>query len=138
MANVERRMEESKRECREQVQELTLLQTQGFKLCLAIVGPLRVRSHLSEGMRIATLCHTKMAEELAALRAAISSVAVFVLGCSPNEAFWVEVDELIAKFLKQVEWRSLLERPSTSVCDIILGPPFGQAWLADRQEEAVV
>jgi hypothetical protein len=87
MANVERRMEESKRECREQVEELTLLQTQGFKLCLAIVGPLRVRSHLSEGMRIATLYHTKMVEELAALRAVISSVAVFVLGCSPTKPF---------------------------------------------------
>jgi hypothetical protein len=36
--------------CWERVEELTFLQTQGSEICLDIVGPLRVRSHLSEGM----------------------------------------------------------------------------------------
>jgi hypothetical protein len=34
---------------------------------LVVVSSPRVRSHLSEGMRIATLYHTKMVEEHAAL-----------------------------------------------------------------------
>jgi hypothetical protein len=56
---------------------------------------------------------------------------------SPNEAFWVEVvDELVAKFQKQEERRSHLERPDTRVYDLILGPPTGQAWLDIRLEEA--
>jgi hypothetical protein len=46
--------EEFEREHREQFEELTLLQTQGYELCLAIVGPPRVRNHLSEGMQIST------------------------------------------------------------------------------------
>jgi hypothetical protein len=55
--------------------------------CLAIVYPLRVRNHLSEGMQISTLSHAKMAEEVATLRAVVSSVTEFMLGHSPNEAF---------------------------------------------------
>jgi hypothetical protein len=43
-ADAERRLEESKRVCWEHVEELILLQTRGSKLCLTIVGPLRVRS----------------------------------------------------------------------------------------------
>jgi hypothetical protein len=48
VADAERRLEDSKRECRVLVEELTLLQTQGFELCLVVVGHPRVRSHLSE------------------------------------------------------------------------------------------
>jgi hypothetical protein len=57
-ADVVRRWEMSKRECQQHFEELTLLRTQGFELCLAIVGPPRVRNHLSEGMRLAVLRHT--------------------------------------------------------------------------------
>jgi hypothetical protein len=49
-AYIERRREESERECWERVEELSLLQTRGFELCQAIVGPSRVRSHLLDGM----------------------------------------------------------------------------------------
>jgi hypothetical protein len=73
----------------------------GIQLHGHLVGPLRVRSHLSEGMRIAVLLHTKMAEQLAALRAAVSFAAHSMLGHSPTEALRVDVvDELIAKFWK--------------------------------------
>jgi hypothetical protein len=75
------------------------LQTRGSELCLAIVGPLRVRSHLSVEMRIASLQHIEMAGELAALRAAVSFGMKFALEHSPNDTFRVEVmDELIAEF----------------------------------------
>jgi hypothetical protein len=98
VTDAEWRLEESKRECREQVKELTLLQIRGFELCLTVVGPPRVRSHLLEGMRVATLCYTEMARELAALRTTVSSTAEFTLGHSPNDTFLVEVvDELIAE-----------------------------------------
>jgi hypothetical protein len=68
-------------------------------MCQSIVGPLRVKSHLSEGMQIATICHVEMAEKVAALRAAVSSAAEFMLGRSPTKAFKVEVvDKLAAEF----------------------------------------
>jgi hypothetical protein len=38
-------------------------------------------------LKIVALRHTKMVEELTVLRAAVSSVAKFTLGRSPNEAF---------------------------------------------------
>jgi chromosome segregation ATPase len=50
VADTERWQEESNRKCQEWVEELTLLQARGSELCQAIVGPPRVRSHLSEGM----------------------------------------------------------------------------------------
>jgi hypothetical protein len=75
------------REHQEQFEELTLLQTQGSELCLAIVGSPRVRNHLSEGMRVAALCHTEMAGELAVLRAVVFSAVEFTLGCLPDEIF---------------------------------------------------
>jgi hypothetical protein len=104
VANVEWWLEESKRECREQVEELTLLQTLGSELCLAVVGPLRVRSHLSERMWVFALRHTEMAGELATLRVAMASTAEFVLGCSPKDTFQVDVvNELIAEFQRQDE-----------------------------------
>jgi hypothetical protein len=53
-------------------------------------------------MKLASLCHTEIARELATLRAAVSSATEFELGRSPNKSFRVEVvDELIAKFQKQ-------------------------------------
>jgi enoyl-CoA hydratase/carnithine racemase len=39
----------------------------GSKLCPAIVGPSRVRSHLSEGMQITALCHTERGKGLTTL-----------------------------------------------------------------------
>jgi hypothetical protein len=66
-ADAEHQWEVSEREHREQFEELTLLQTQGSKLCHAIIGSPRVRNHLSEGMRLAVLRRTEMAGELAAL-----------------------------------------------------------------------
>jgi hypothetical protein len=58
-----------------------------------------VRKHLSEGMWIATLCHTEMVRELATLRSVVTSTMKFVLGRSPDKTFRVEVvDELVAKF----------------------------------------
>jgi hypothetical protein len=100
-ADAERRLEESKRVCWEHVEELILLQTRGSELCLTIVGPLRVRSHLLEGMLIAALHHNEMLEEFAALRAAVSSIVKFALRHSPNDTFQVEgVDELIAECQK--------------------------------------
>jgi hypothetical protein len=50
-------------------------------------------------MQLATLCHTEMVGELAALRAAVSSAVESVLGGSPNDTFHMEVvGELVAKF----------------------------------------
>jgi hypothetical protein len=98
-ADAERWREEFERECWERVEELTLMQTRGSELCLAIVGRLRVRSFLSEEMHIAALLHTGMAEQLAMLQAAVSSAAEFMLRHSPFETFWVEVvDEMFAEF----------------------------------------
>jgi hypothetical protein len=65
-------LEVSQRECREQVKELTHLQNQGSKLCLAIVGPPKMRGHLLEGKQIAAINHVEMAEGLASLQAAVS------------------------------------------------------------------
>jgi hypothetical protein len=67
VVDLEQWLEESKRECQEHVDELTLLQTRGSKLCLAILGPPRVRGHMSEVMWSAVLHHTKLVEELTAL-----------------------------------------------------------------------
>jgi hypothetical protein len=90
----------SERKRREHESLHPLLQTRGSELCLAILGPPRVRNHLSEGMRIAALCHTEMAGEPAALRAMVSSTMELMLRCSPDETFWVEVvGELMAKIL---------------------------------------
>jgi hypothetical protein len=79
-------------------------------------------------MRITAPCHIEMVGELATLQAAVSSTTEFALGCLPNETFQVQVmDELIAKFWKQQERRSHLERPGVRVYDLIIGPPFGRA-----------
>jgi hypothetical protein len=110
MACLTQRWEMFEREHREHFEELTLLQTWGSELCLVIVGPPQVRNHLSKGMHIASLCHTEMARELAALWLTVTSVVEFTLGRSPDETFRVEVvDELVAKFWKLEERRSRLE-----------------------------
>jgi hypothetical protein len=130
--------EEFEREHREQFEELTLLQTRGFELCLAITGPPQVRNHLSEGMQIATLHHIEMARELAVLQTAVSSAVEFTLGCSFDETFWVEVmDELVAEFRKLEERCSWLERPSVRIYDLLLAPPSGRDLLIDHLDEAV-
>jgi hypothetical protein len=54
--------------------------------CLTIIGLPRVRNHLSVGMRVAAL-HTRVAEELAALRVVVSSTVESVLGRSPDKTF---------------------------------------------------
>jgi hypothetical protein len=73
-------------------------------LCLAIVGPSQVRSHLSARLWAAALRHTKMAGELTALWAVVSSTAELVLGRSPNETSQVEVmNKLVAKFWRREE-----------------------------------
>jgi hypothetical protein len=91
---------------------------------------------MSEGMQIAALYHIKMAEELAVLLAEVPSTTEFTLRHSPSDTFRMEVkDELIAEILKQEEWWSRIERSSTRFYDLILGPPFGRARLADRLEE---
>jgi hypothetical protein len=125
----ERRAQEmSKRERREQLEELTLLQTWGFDLCHTIVGPPRVRHHLSEGMQLVALHHTEMVRELAAFWAVVSSTTESTLGCSPNDTFHVEiVGELVATFQKLEEQRSWLERPTVRIYDLLLGLPPNQA-----------
>jgi hypothetical protein len=50
-------------------------------------------------MRLTTLHHTEMAEDLVMLRVAVSSPVESALGHSPNEIFHVVVvAELVAKF----------------------------------------
>jgi hypothetical protein len=68
------------------VVEITLLQTRGSKLCLTIVSTLMVQSHPSKGMLIASICHTELARQLAALQAAVPSTAQSVVGCPPTKA----------------------------------------------------
>jgi hypothetical protein len=60
-----RRLAVSKMEHREQFKEFFLLWAWGAKLCLAIVGPSRVRNHLLERMRAAAIRQIEMAGELA-------------------------------------------------------------------------
>jgi hypothetical protein len=135
VADAEQQWEESEREHQEQFEELTLLQAWGSKLCLAIVCPPRMRNHLSEGMHIAALRHTKMVRELTVLRAAVSSAVEITLGCSPNQTFRVEVvGELVAKFWKLEERHSRLEKPSTRICNLLLVPPSDRVRLADQLE----
>jgi hypothetical protein len=75
----------SEMEHREEFEELSLLRAWGVELCLAIVGPSQVRSHLSGSMQVPALHHTEMARELTTLQVVVSSIAELVLGHSPNE-----------------------------------------------------
>jgi hypothetical protein len=91
--------EVSKRERWEQFKELKLLHTWGSELCHTVVGPSRVRHHLSKGIQLAALRHTEMEGELATLRPAVSFAVKSVLGRSPSDTFRVEVvGELAVKF----------------------------------------
>jgi hypothetical protein len=89
-------------------EELTLLQTQGSELCHAIIDPPQVKHHLSEGMQLATLCHTEMAEELTVFQAAVSSTVESVLGWmswSPNSKRWMgEAHDLRALPLRSMTY----------------------------------
>jgi hypothetical protein len=88
-------------------------------------------------MQLATLCHTEMVGELAALRAAVSSAVESVLGGSPNDTFHMEVvGELVAKFQKLDERSSQLERPAMRIYDLLLGPPPSRDRLANHLDEA--
>jgi hypothetical protein len=130
--------EVSERGCQEQFEKLTLRHSRGSELCHAIISPPRPRHHLSEGMRIATLRHTEMAGELAALWAVVTTVVESVLWRSPNDTFRVEVvSEVATEFQKAEDRRSRLERPAVRVCDLLLGPLPGHTRLADRLYEAV-
>jgi hypothetical protein len=86
---VHQAQEVSERECQEQYEELTLLQTWASELCHAVVNPPQARHHLSEGMWFATLHHTEMARELAMLWAVVSSAMESMLGHSPSDTFRV-------------------------------------------------
>jgi hypothetical protein len=49
--------------------------------------------------------------------------------------FHVEVvGELAIEFQKMEDWRSRLEWPATTICDLLLGPPIGRAQLIDHLE----
>jgi hypothetical protein len=114
------------------------LQTRGSELCHAIVGPPWVRNHLLEMMRLVARLHTKLAKELATLRATVSSTTELVLGRSPDDAFRVEVvGELAVEFQKIEDWHSQLERPTARICDWLLGPLPDRARLANRLDEVV-
>jgi hypothetical protein len=128
----------SLRERQAQFEELTLLQTQGSKLCHAIVSPPWSRHHLSEGMQLATLRHTEMAGELAAFLVAVSSATELVLRCSPSDTSRVEVEgELATEFQKVKDRCSQLERSAVRICALLLGPPPAQARLANHLGEAL-
>jgi hypothetical protein len=86
-----RRLVVSKMEHLEQYEELSLLWAWGAELCLAIVGPSQVRSHLSVRMWAAALHHTEMVGELTTFWVTVSSAMELVLGRSPNETSRVEV-----------------------------------------------
>jgi hypothetical protein len=95
--------------------------------CLIIVGLLRVRSHLSERMRVAALCHTKIVGDLVVLQVAVTSTTESVLVRSPYETFWVEaVGELFAEFRRLEEMCSWLKRPGVRIYDLLLGVPLNQ------------
>jgi hypothetical protein len=124
-------LEVSEREHQARFEECTLLQTRGSKLCHAIIGPPRSRHHLSDGMKLAALRHTKMARELTVFRVAVSATAKLVLEPSPSGTSRTEVvGELAAKFLKVEDQRSWLGWPTARICNLLLGSPPGQPnWL---------
>jgi hypothetical protein len=65
------------------------------------LSPPRVRDHLSKGMWLAALHHTKMDGELPMIQAVVSFAMESTLGRKPNDTFHVEVvGELVAEFQK--------------------------------------
>jgi hypothetical protein len=92
---------------------------------------------MSEGLQHVALRHTEVARELAAFWAAVSSVGESVLGRSPSNTARAEVvGELVIEFQKVEERGSKLEWPTARMCNLLLRPPSGWAWLADRLDEA--
>jgi hypothetical protein len=79
------------REHQEQCEEITFLQTRCSEVCHAIIGPPRMKYHLSEGMQIVTLRYVEMTGEFAMLRATVTTTAESVLEHSPSDTFLVEV-----------------------------------------------
>jgi hypothetical protein len=78
-----------------------------------------------------------MARELAALWVVVSSAVDSELGCSPNGTLCVDImGELVTEFQKLEEQTSRLERLVVRINDLLLGPPPGQARLADHLDEA--
>jgi hypothetical protein len=75
-----------------------------------------------------------MARELAALLAVVTTTVESLLGSSPSDTFHVEVvSELGTEFQKAEDRRSWLERPTTRVCDLLLGAPPGRSPEQGRQ-----
>jgi hypothetical protein len=78
-------------------------------------------------MRSTALCHTDIVRELAVLLAAVSSTAELVLGHSSDETFRVQVmDMLVAKLWRLEELYSQLERPGSTIYDLLHGTPLYQ------------
>jgi hypothetical protein len=75
-------------------------------------------------MQAAALCHTNVAGEL-------------VQWCSPNETFWVEVKNEVAKFGRLEELCSRLKGPDARICDLLLGLPLSQARCGDHLDQAI-
>jgi hypothetical protein len=87
-------------------------------------------------MRLAALHHTDRAGELAAFQAAVSSATELVLGRSPNNTTRAEVVGELATGFQKVEGHHLkLERHVAGICDLLLRPPLGRAWLVDHLDE---
>jgi hypothetical protein len=85
--------------------------------------------HLSEGMWIAAVRHTKMVEQFvdgSLVRGNVASALESVLGRSLTEAFRVDdVDERVAEFLMPDERLLCVEKSSMTVYVLILGLPSG-------------
>jgi hypothetical protein len=79
-----------------------------------------------------------MAKQFTKLRVVVSSTVECVLMRLPTEAFRLDVvDDLVAEFWKQEEWRLHHEKSGVKVYDMILGPLSGRVRLANRLEEAI-
>jgi hypothetical protein len=86
VADVEHRWEVSERERQGKFEEL-ISQELGLRGVPCQCRPPQVRNHLLEGMQLAALRHSKIAEELAMLQAVGSSLMESVLRCSPDDNF---------------------------------------------------
>jgi hypothetical protein len=82
-------------------------------------------------MRIAALYHIEGRRACCTLGGGVLCHGVCAQALAQRLILMEVVDELIAEFRWQEEWLSRLERPSASICDLILGLPSGRARLAD-------
>jgi hypothetical protein len=98
-----RRLMASETEHQEQFEELSLLWSWGVKLCLSIIGPSQVMSHLPTRMRATALHHAGVVGELTALRVAVSSTAEVVLGRAPSVTSRVEVMNELTIMFQELE-----------------------------------